>query len=128
MRSESEIQQLIQMEVARYGCILLRNNSGALKDNRGRLVRYGLGNVSSENNKRIKSSDLIGITPTVITPEMVGQLVGIFTATEVKAEGWKYKGTPREVAQKNFIEWIKAKGGIAGFCNSVDSAVELLRR
>ena len=75
MKSESEIQQLIQIEGPRVDCILMRNNSGALPDKNGRTVRYGLGNISREHSDRIKSSDLIGITRVVVTPEMVGRVV-----------------------------------------------------
>jgi hypothetical protein len=127
-QSEDEVQQRIQMEAPKFGSILLRNNSGALKDATGRLVRYGLGNTSEKVNKNIKSSDLIGITPVTITPEMVGQVVGVFTAIEVKKEDWHYKGDERETAQKNFIDFIKSKGGLAGFCKSVDDFRSIIKR
>lgn len=125
--SESEIQQRIQLEGPENHCILLRNNSGALKDQQGRLVRFGLGNVSKAHNDLSKSSDLIGIKTIVITPEMVGKMVGVFTAVEVKAHGWKAPKGARELAQSNFIEWVKIRGGIAGFCQSVDDFKELIR-
>jgi len=126
MKSEDETQQLIQLDAPKYGCILLRNNSGALKDETGRVVRYGLGNTSKTVNKDFKSSDLIGITPIVVTQEMVGMTLGVFTAVEVKGESWKYKGDTRESGQNNFIQWVKSKGGIAGFSNSVDSFRRLI--
>jgi len=127
-KSESEIQQLIQLEAPKFSSILWRNNSGALKDETGRLVRYGLGNNSEKINKEIKSSDLIGITHVTITHDMVGQVIGIFTAIECKAEKWKFKGDERELAQSNFINFIKTKGGIANFCNSVESFHKIIRR
>ena len=58
MKSEADIQQLIQLESPKYNCVLLRNNSGGFKDATGRLVRYGLGQTSNAVN--YKSSDLIG--------------------------------------------------------------------
>lgn len=121
MKSEDEVQQLIMMEAPKHNMHLLRNNSGAMKDATGRLVRYGLGNISKEHNKNFKSSDLIGIEPVLITPEMVGHLLGVFCAVEIKREGWVYKHIPREVGQLNFIEWVAFKGGRAGFCNSLES-------
>jgi hypothetical protein len=118
--NENEIQQLIQIEASKHNITLMRNNSGALTDSTGRLVRYGLGNISEKSNKYLKSSDLIGIKEVVITQDMVGQKVGLFMAVEVKAEDWKYKASDREVAQKNFIDLIISKGGLGFFANSVE--------
>lgn len=119
---ESELQQLVQIEGPKYACILQRNNSGALKDSNGRLVRYGLGNISSKQNAAIKSSDLIGITTITITPEMVGRKIGVFTAVECKAPGWKptLKEKSRESAQLAYIEWVRMRGGLAGFASSIE--------
>lgn len=127
VKNEAEIQQLIQIEGPHHNCILMRNNSGAMKDETGRLVRYGLGNVSP--NQKIKSSDLIGITTIVVSQDMVGKTIGVFTAIEVKAENWKASlNDKRESGQRNFIEWVKSRGGIAGICNSLDSFRSILRR
>lgn len=127
MRSESEIQQLVQIEAAKHGIILMRNNSGALKDKTGRMIFFGLGNISKKHGENSKSSDLIGITSVTVTPEMVGRTLAVFTAIEVKEEAWKPSTTDkRERAQRNFIEWVKSRGGIAGFVNSVESFKRLL--
>ena len=126
MKSESEIQQAIQLEAPKMGVTLLRNNSGAFKDETGRLVRYGLGQIS--NTQPYKSSDLIGWTEVVVTPEMVGQRIAIFTAVEIKRQSWKATKDEREEKQRNFINWIKARGGIAGMVNSVDDFVKLFIR
>lgn len=127
MRSESDVQQLIMMRAPKFSNMLLRNNSGALTDKEGRLVRYGLGNVSKQHNEVFKSSDLIGIKSVVITPEMVGKTVGVFTAVECKAEGWKRsKKNKKEQAQSNFIEWVKNRGGIAGFASSLEEYQQLI--
>lgn len=125
---ESESQQEIQKEAAKFGLVLMRNNSGSLKDETGRPVRYGLGNVSKEQNDRIKSSDLIGCLPVTITQDMVGHTIGVFVAVECKREGWKFKGDKRETAQKNFIEFILNKGGIAFFAESVDTFKKELKK
>ncbi|MFM6929356.1 MAG: hypothetical protein ACKOX6_12890 [Bdellovibrio sp.] len=121
-RSEDEIQQMILMEAPKLRSILLRNNSGALKDVNGRTVRFGLGNISKRVNETFKSSDLIGITSVVITPEMVGQTIGIFTAAEVKKEDWCFNpNDTHEAAQKNFLDFVIKKGGIGFFANNVDT-------
>ena len=126
--SESKIQQDIQIQARYYDTHLMRNNSGALNDEFGRPVRFGLGNVSKEHNKVTKSSDLIGVTSVIVTPDMVGKRVAIFTAIEVKKPNWKWSGDEREVAQKNFIDWIISLGGIAGFANSIDTLKMILRK
>lgn len=127
MKDESEVSQEIQINARHFNCTLMRNNSGACMDNTGRLVRYGLGNNSKAQTAKIASSDLIGITKVVVTPEMIGQTLGIFTAVEVKKEAWKEekKFTGREKAQKAFIDWVKYMGGIAFFANSVDKLTKL---
>ena len=118
--SEAAIQKRVQLAATRQGWRLWRNNVGALKDERGVPVRYGLANDSAALNKVIKSSDLIGIKPTLITPDMLGATIGQFVAREVKASGWQYKGNAHERAQLKFIELVTSMGGDAKFINRVD--------
>jgi len=127
MKSESEVQQEIRLTSPKYKVNLLRNNQGAFKDDTGRLVRFGLGNESP--NQAYRSSDLIGFTEITITPEMVGKKIAVFTAVEVKKENWKpdYKDQ-RETHQRNFIDWVKSKGGIAGMVKSVDEFIAIITR
>ena len=120
-KSESIVQQEIILEAARHGIRLMRNNVGAgvMRDEHTgneSYVRFGLLNESKEMNKRIKSSDLISLIPPT----------GQFIAVEVKKEGWKYTGTPREKAQLAFIDWVKSMGGLASFCQSVDDFLRLI--
>lgn len=117
MASEAAIQQLVRVEhcQATRGQIW-RNNSGACTDQTGRLVRYGLGNDSAQLNKAVKSSDLIGITPTLITPAMVGYTLGVFTAYEVKPSDWRMRpGDERALAQQRFHDIVREACGYAGF-------------
>jgi hypothetical protein len=126
---ESELQQLIQIEGVKYGCQVMRNNSGAFKTTEGRWVYFGLGNISKKRGDTIKSSDLIGFTEVRITPEMVGKIFAIFTAIEVKHPNWVYKPSDkRAVAQRAFLDWVRAHGGIAGFCQSIDEFRSWFRR
>lgn len=124
---EDEVQQRILLESPKQNCVLLRNNSGAFTDATGRTVRYGLGNTSKRLNENFKSSDLIGITEVRITLDMVGKTLGVFTAIECKKEDWKpKKWEKREAAQQNFIDFVKSKGGLAGFANSIDIFKEVI--
>ncbi|BAV81085.1 gp62 [Vibrio phage CKB-S1] len=89
------------MEAGRRGGVLWRNNVGATKAKEVHTcprcsfrfeianppLRYGLCNDSEKLNKRIKSSDLIGIKQVLIGPQHVGTIIGQFHAVEVKAPG-----------------------------------------
>jgi hypothetical protein len=110
---ESDIQRLIMLSASDAGCMILRNNCGVLKNPAGIPVRFGVGNPGG--------SDLIGVTPVLITPEMVGQTIGVFTAIEVKT--CKGRATPDQL---RFIDAVKAKGGIAGIARSPEDALALL--
>lgn len=116
--SEAGLQSNIQMEASRRGWRLWRNNVGAAQI-KGAWVRWGLCNSSKKQNTEMKSSDLIGITPMVIGPEHVGQVIGVFTSIEVKEPGWSYRGKGREVAQKNWIDLVRSLGGIGKFVSDI---------
>ena len=98
---ERRIQSEIQLAASAGSgpARLWRNNTGALKDARGQLVRYGL---------CPGSSDLIGFRTITITPDMVGQRVAVFAAVEVKD-----RGRPTE-QQQAFINLVQGAGGLAG--------------
>ena len=120
-QSEAAVQQLVRLEASRLGMRLFRNNVGACKDDTGRVIRYGLCNDSAQMNKAVKSSDLIGIRPVIITPDMMGHTIGQFVAREVKRPGWSYRGTDREVAQQAFGQLILKLGGDFKFCTGEGS-------
>lgn len=115
--SEAAVQQNVRFEASRIGARLWRNNVGAYKDEYDNFIRYGLANESAQVNKVMKSSDLIGIKPVLITPEMVGHTIGQFLSREVKAGDWKYSGSDHEVAQLAWINLITSLGGDAKFTN-----------
>lgn len=120
--SESRVASAIKLEGAKRGDIVLwRNNVGALQDERGRWVRYGLANDSKATNERIKSADLIGIYRRVITPADVGRVIGQFLSVETKAEGWRPSQSARDIAQFAWATGVLSWGGAAIIHASADT-------
>ena len=111
MSNEAYVQNKIRLAVGSGDVRLFRNNTGALLDMQGRLVKFGLCKGSS---------DLIGFRSITITPDMVGQKIAVFSAIEVKDKG---KAT---VDQKNFINIINNAGGYAGVAKNVNDAKKIL--
>jgi hypothetical protein len=109
---ELAIQNAIRLEHGAGPARLWRNNTGALKDAAGRLVRYGL---------CPGSSDLIGLRTRIITEADLGHRFAQFVAIEVKDRG---RLTPE---QQRFIDLVTTCGGLAGVAHSVDDARAILR-
>lgn len=114
---EHKVQDDARLLASQMGWRLFRNNKGVLPDARGVPVRFGLCNETAALGKRLRSSDLIGIRPVVIMPDMVGSTIGQFVAREIKKAGWKYKGTEHEEAQLRFGELVIGLGGDFKFWN-----------
>ena len=111
--NEHEIQQRIRLACGHGPVRLWRNNSGALVDQQGRLVRFGLAKGSS---------DLIGLRTLEITPDLVGQRIAQFVALEIK--------TARGVVspeQRAFLALVEQLGGLAAICRSVEAAEQVLK-
>lgn len=115
---EANNQKLLQLDAARSGVLLMRNNVFVLQNDNGVPVRAGLMNETKQQNQVCKSSDLIGVKPVLIQPQHVGHTIGQFVAREEKSSNWVFTGTDREEAQKNFIDLINSKGGDAAFNNT----------
>lgn len=110
---ESNIQQEVRLALSVGGVVTFRNNSGAYEDDRGRWVRYGVGQPGG--------ADLIGWRQIVVTPDMVGQSLAVFVAVEVKTPTGK-----ATEAQINFLDQVNKAGGIAGVVRSKEDALALL--
>lgn len=125
MTSEAVNQQQTRLMHAKIGQIW-RNNQGACMDETGRLIRYGLGHEYKMKDDDPRSSDLIGITPTLIQPHMVGYWLGVFTAYEIKPSGWhQVPSDKRAIGQAKFHDIVRASCGYAGFVT--DPAVDIPR-
>ncbi len=111
---ENELQNRIRLAVGRFTNVrLFRNNVGLFKTQDGRSVKTGL---------CVGSSDLIGFTSRIITSDMIGQKVAIFTAIEIKT----VKGEVDE-QQYKFVNMVTSHGGIASIVRSVDDALDVLK-
>lgn len=115
---ETPVMQRIRLDAPHVGSILWRNNSGALPDNEGRLIRFGLGHDSSKLNKVWKSADLIGIMSVKIGPEHIGKLAGIFVAVETKHSDWNGRLDSHSEAQNAFLSNVIRLGGVGMFARS----------
>lgn len=111
---ETVIQQQIRLALgSRSDLRLFRNNTGTLPDPRtGRPIRFGLAKGSA---------DLIGLRTVTVTPDMVGQRLAVFTSIEVKTATGRLMPE-----QRNWLEMVRERGGIAGVVRSVQDANEIL--
>lgn len=120
--TEQTIQQLVKLEASKTGARLWRNNVGATYTQKGSFIRYGLANDSHAVNSKMKSADLIGIKPIVITADMVGCVIGQFISREIKSPQWKFDAkSDRDSAQMAWANLIISLGGDACFVTSEGS-------
>lgn len=106
--TETTLVRQLLTHATTFGARWFRNNVGKLQDQRGTWVAYGL---------CVGSSDVIGWTPVVITPAMVGRTVAVFTAFECKV-GQRVT----TVEQGAFLAAVRAQGGIAAVVRSLADA------
>ena len=118
---------MLAMSKALPNVRLFRNNTGMAWV--GKLLhRTGTGTVAIENARPLHaglcvgSSDLIGWTSVLITPDMVGQTIAVFTAIEVKQRG---KRPTNE--QVNFMRNVREAGGISILANHTERSVSDLK-
>jgi hypothetical protein len=118
--TETEVQNKVLLNASKLGWRLWRNNVGVAFRSDGVPVRYGLANANKAMNQNLKSADLIGIKPVLITQGMVGQTIGVFTSIECKGSSVDLTKSPtaRMVAQNAWRELINRFGGNATVNNS----------
>lgn len=130
---ETNIMRKVMMRASKIGARLFRNHVGV--GYQGKVIKvakpthfmvnpgdvllreaytmtFGLG---------VGSSDTIGWTPVEVTQEMVGNILAIFTAAEVKTD----IGQPTD-DQLNFIKVVREAGGIAGIVRSEEDVETLI--
>jgi hypothetical protein len=112
MPERDEVIDPLLLAASRAGHRLFRNNQGVGRMPDGSTVRYGVG---------LGGSDLIGWTRLVVTPEMVGKTVAVFTAIEAKTG--KQKPTRQQHA---FMDTVMEAGGIAFWGRDPDEMMNTL--
>lgn len=111
--TETDLVRALTRHASQLGARWFRNNVGMLRDERGQHVRYGL---------CVGSSDVIGWTPVVVTSEMVGRMIAVFTAFECKV-GQRVT----TVKQGAFLAAVRAQGGIAAVVRRLEDADAAVR-
>ena len=121
--SEAFAQSQVLLEAPKFDCLLTRNNKGVLPDATGRAVRFGMFNETEKRGKRIRSWDLVGFRKRLITPQMVGTIIGQFVGREIKEPGWYFgKGDEEhETAQLRCTELALSYGCDVGFATGPGS-------
>ena len=112
--AETDLQQRIRLALGtRPDARLFRNQVGSLPDPRtGRLVTFGLARGSA---------DLIGWRTIVVTPDMVGRRLAVFTSIEVKTPTGRVRPE-----QQAWLGVVRGAGGNAGVARSVTDAEVIL--
>lgn len=126
--TEQDIQNLIRLEISKQRLgVSFRTNVGRAWT--GNDVRKHFdGSITIMDPRPFQTglpegySDLTVVTPVIITPEMVGSLIGVAGFIEVKNA--KGKVTP---AQLNFIQQMQSLGARAGVARSPENAIRILR-
>lgn len=124
--SEREIQIQVHLALSKLGLTMFRQNTGMAWI--GDWKRIGPNTILIENARTfhaglcVGSSDLIGFKPIIITPEMVGRTVAVFTAAEIKSKRGRLSKE-----QENFLAVVNDNGGIGFVANSEESAIEGIR-
>jgi hypothetical protein len=118
LREETKLLHDAQIQYSRFGTRLFRNTVGSGWV--GPFINMGDGTVLITRPSRITfglgegTSDLIGWREVVVTPDMVGKTVALFTAVEGKAG--RKKPTPE---QRDFLTLVREVGGLSGVARSL---------
>jgi hypothetical protein len=123
---EHDTQNQIRLELSDHGTFFRANVGEAWTG--PEIIKTEGGGVYIPKAHRFNTglpngfSDLFGVVPVFITPDMVGKTIGVFTALEVKRPG----GKPTK-DQENFLAVMRARGCFAGVARSVDDAFKIIK-
>lgn len=114
-KHESDITHAIMLDSAPHGARLWKNVRGMFLTLDGaRKVRAGL--------QAAGASDLIGFTPVMVTSDMVGKTIAVFTAIETKTS----TGSASQ-EQTNYVNFVSNNGGYAGIARSPEEAKKIMK-
>ena len=121
MTTEAPLLEQFRLRATALGSRLFRNHVGHHLLANGRRITSGLAPGSA---------DLIGFTPVVITPDMVGRTVAVFLSVEAKRPGWKEPKTPNKTrrGQIAWQAWVNSLGGNAGTASSIEGLEAIIAR
>lgn len=109
-KEETDITSNIRIDLSGFGVRVFKNVRGMFYTlDKKRKVKAGL--------MAPGASDLIGGTPVLITPDMVGRTIAVFTVIEVKTKDGKASGD-----QGDFITYVREMGGFAGVARNPQEA------
>lgn len=112
--AETEITNRIMLSLSPLGVVVWRNTRGLFYTlDKRRRVRAGLAASGS--------SDLIGFKKVTVTQDMVGRVLPVFCALEIKTPS----GRPSP-EQKDFIQFVLDAGGYAGVARSPEDAKKII--
>lgn len=122
--TESALYPQIMQAFSRGPTRVFRQQSGLFWT--GQIISHTRERIVLANPRAVKVgtpglSDLGGLTSVLITPEYVGQSVGVYLAIEGKFG--KGRVTTEQAA---FIETVRALGGRAGIARSVEEAGRII--
>jgi hypothetical protein len=125
--TEADIHAEIMMSLGHGQTRIFRNH--VAKGWTGEFVRSEAVYTVLKNARRasfglcVGSSDMIGFKKTLITPDMVGNNVAVFTAIEAKAKAGR-----TSAEQNAFLRVVQQAGGLAGVARSVEEAQAIINR
>lgn len=137
MAAESTVQRQIWLALGRISKLFRLNTGRAWVSNMGppgvrkltdgsvhimaaRSIALGFGMPNGD--PVVGACDLPGWTEMVITPDMVGCKIAVFTSIETK----RSKGGVTSGEQKNWMRQVVHAGGIAGVANSPEAAIKIV--
>mgnify|MGYP000905382407 CR=1 FL=1 len=119
--------KLVQLAIGKMPFVkIFRNNTGTGWVGKSRRIPNST-DVVIEDARPLHaglcsgSSDLIGWTSVIITPEHVGKRIAIFTALEIKSGSGR--ASPDQL---NFINVVKDSGGLGAIIRSPEEAVRFI--
>lgn len=100
--------------------VLYRNRRGMVDLPSGGKMPYGLGPNGYGDN--------VGYLPVVITADMVGRTLAVYTMVECKRADQALKDPEAYGDQFKYVEEVRAAGGIAGFARHAEDSEAIYQR